>query len=74
MTHAVTVDPGKLAALFAPWNRSDEPGLVVGVSHPAAGTWRAGYGLTSIEIATANTPRARQQVQTLIAAAQRMYL
>ncbi|HZZ69771.1 MAG TPA: serine hydrolase domain-containing protein [Phenylobacterium sp.] len=62
MSHSVKIDPAALTELFAPWNRSDEPGLVVGISHPAAGTWRAGYGLGSIELAMANTPRTRMRI------------
>jgi hypothetical protein len=42
MTATVNIDPAMLAALFEPWNRSDAPGIVVGVSHPQAGSWRAG--------------------------------
>jgi D-aminopeptidase len=62
VSHTVKVDPAALSALFATWNRSDEPGLVVGVSHPAAGTWRAGFGLASTEIAVANGPRTRMRI------------
>lgn len=62
MAHSVTVDEAKLAALFAPWNRTDEPGLVVGVSHPGAGTWRAGYGLASYELPVVNTPRTKMRI------------
>jgi D-aminopeptidase len=59
---SVKIDPKALAELFAPWNRSDEPGLVVGVSHPSAGTWRAGFGLASVELPMANTPRTRMRI------------
>jgi D-aminopeptidase len=59
---SVKIDPGALAELFAAWNRSDQPGVVVGVSHPAAGTWRAGYGLASVELPLANTPRTRMRI------------
>ena len=62
MSPSVKIDPKALAELFAPWNRSDEPGLVVGVSHPSAGTWRAGYGLASVELPMANTPRTRMRI------------
>ncbi|HEX4196250.1 MAG TPA: serine hydrolase domain-containing protein [Caulobacteraceae bacterium] len=62
MQPTVTIDPKAMAALFAPWNRSDEPGVVVGVSHPDAGTWRAGYGLASFELPVVNTPRTRMRI------------
>jgi D-aminopeptidase len=62
VSHSAKIDPAALAGLFASWNRSDEPGVVVGVSHPTAGTWRAGYGLASTELAMANTPRTRMRI------------
>jgi CubicO group peptidase (beta-lactamase class C family) len=62
MSHTVNIDPKALAELFAPWNRTDQPGVVVGVAHPTAGAWRAGYGLTSVEIPLANTPRTRMRI------------
>ena len=62
MGHTVNIDPKALTKLFAVWNRSNEPGVVVGVSHPTAGTWRAAYGLTSIEIPLANTTRTRMRI------------
>jgi CubicO group peptidase (beta-lactamase class C family) len=62
MPHTVTVDAAKLAELFAPWNRTDEPGLVVGVSHADAGRWRAGYGLASYELPMVNTSRTKMRI------------
>jgi D-aminopeptidase len=62
VSHAVKIDPEVLAGLFARWNRTDEPGLVVGVSHPGAGSWRAGYGLASLELPVVNTPRTRMRI------------
>ncbi len=65
MSQTVTIDPKTLAELFAPWNRSDQPGIVVGVSHPSAGTWRAGYGLASLELPIVNTPRTRMRIGSI---------
>jgi CubicO group peptidase (beta-lactamase class C family) len=62
MPHTVTIDEKKLADLFAAWNRSDEPGVVVGVSHPTAGAWRAGFGLASYELPVVNTPRTKLRI------------
>ncbi|HEX4181921.1 MAG TPA: serine hydrolase domain-containing protein [Caulobacteraceae bacterium] len=62
MSQTVAIDPEALAKLFAPWNRTDEPGVVVGVSHPTAGAWRAGYGMASLELPIANTPRIRMRI------------
>ncbi len=53
---------GKLDALFQPWNRSDAPGLVVGVAHRGKPIYRRGYGLSSIEHGTANTPQTKMRI------------
>ncbi len=52
----------KLDELFKPWNRSDAPGLVVGVAHRGQVIYRRGYGLASIEHAKANTPATRMRI------------
>jgi len=52
----------KLDALFAPYNRSDMPGLVVGVAQHGKLLLRKGYGLASIELAVANTPKTRMRI------------
>ncbi|MDP9140418.1 MAG: beta-lactamase family protein [Pseudomonadota bacterium] len=53
---------GKLDALFQPWNRSDAPGLVVGVAHRGETIYRRGFGLSSIEHGTANTPQTKMRI------------
>jgi len=51
-----------LDGLFAPWNRSDAPGLVVGVAQGGEALYRRGFGLASMEQASANTPRTRMRI------------
>src|SRR5580700_367029 len=52
----------QLDALFAPWNRTDEPGLVVGVVKDGALIYRRGFGMASLEHAVANTPKTRMRI------------
>lgn len=52
----------KLDELFKPWNRSDAPGLTVGVAHKGKVIYRHGFGLASIEHAKANTPTTRMRI------------
>ncbi|MGH8506714.1 MAG: serine hydrolase domain-containing protein [Stenotrophobium sp.] len=52
----------KLDELFKPWNRSDAPGLVVGVAHKGKVIYRRGFGLASVEHGTANTPLTRMRI------------
>lgn len=52
----------QLEALFAPYTRSDAPGLVVGVAHEGRALLRKGFGLASIEHAVANTPATRMRI------------
>jgi D-aminopeptidase len=52
----------QLDALFAPWNRTDEPGLVVGVVKDGVLVYRRGFGMASLETAAANTPKTRMRI------------
>lgn len=52
----------KLDVLFQPWNRSDAPGLSVGVAYRGEVVYRRGFGLASIEHATINTPTKRMRI------------
>lgn len=52
----------KLDELFKPWNRSDVPGLVVGVAHRGKVVYRRGFGLASVEQGNANTPLTRMRI------------
>ena len=48
--------------LFASVNRSDAPGLAVGVALQGKTVYRRGFGLASIEHAVANTPATRMRI------------
>jgi D-aminopeptidase len=48
--------------LFQALNRSDAPGLVVGVAQHGKTIYRRGFGLASIEHAVANTPWTRMRI------------
>ncbi|HEX4199036.1 MAG TPA: serine hydrolase domain-containing protein [Caulobacteraceae bacterium] len=52
----------QLDAIFAPWNRTDEPGLVVGVVKDGALVYRRGFGMASLETGAANTPKTRMRI------------
>lgn len=51
-----------LDALFAPWNRSDAPGLAVGIAWAGAPAYRRGFGMASLETAAALTPATRLRI------------
>ncbi len=48
--------------IFQSVDRSDAPGLVVGVAQQGRMVYRRGFGLSSIEHATANTPATRMRI------------
>ena len=52
----------KLDEIFKTVNRSDAPGLVVGVAHHGKVIYRRGFGLASVELGVANTPRTRMRI------------
>jgi len=52
----------RLEAIFAPWARTDEPGVVVGAALDGKPIWRRGFGMASLETAAANTPRTRMRI------------
>ncbi len=52
----------RLDEIFQPWNKSDAPGLVVGIASKGKAIYRRGFGLASIEHATANTPQTRMRI------------
>lgn len=51
-----------LDALFAPWNRSDSPGLAVGIAWAGAPAYRRGFGMASLESGAALTPATRLRI------------
>ena len=51
-----------LDAIFESLNRSDAPGLVVGVAKAGSTVYRRGFGLASIEHGVANTPSTRMRI------------
>lgn len=52
----------KLDALFQPYNRSDSPGLVVGVAQEGSLLYRRAFGLASLELGIANTTATRMRI------------
>jgi CubicO group peptidase (beta-lactamase class C family) len=52
-------DRAKLDALLEPFNRSDKPGLVVGVAANGAPLYRRGLGLANAELPVALSPNMR---------------
>ena len=52
----------RLDAHLARFNRSDAPGLVVGVAREGRALYRKGFGMTSLEHAVANTPATRMRI------------
>ncbi|MFM0151878.1 serine hydrolase domain-containing protein [Paraburkholderia sediminicola] len=48
--------------IFARFNRSDAPGLVVGIAQHGKLLYRRGFGLASVELAVANMPGTRMRI------------
>lgn len=51
-----------LDKLFEPFNRSDAPGLVVGVAKDGKTFYRKSFGMASLELGVANTPQTRMRI------------
>ncbi|WIT13312.1 serine hydrolase [Paucibacter sediminis] len=51
-----------LDGLFEPFNRSDAPGLIVGVARHGRTLYRRGFGLASVELGVANTAWTRMRI------------
>ncbi|WP_435471895.1 serine hydrolase domain-containing protein [Variovorax sp. GB1P17] len=49
-------------ALLQPFNRSDAPGLVIGIAQNGRSLYRRGIGMASLEQGVANTPRTRMRI------------
>ena len=52
----------RLDTLFAPWNRSDTPGLVLGVALEGRTIYRRAFGMASLETRAANTVATRMRI------------
>lgn len=52
----------KVDALFAPWDTSHAPGLVVGIAQRGRTLYRHGFGMASLESAVANSPKTRMRI------------
>jgi CubicO group peptidase (beta-lactamase class C family) len=55
----------RLDAIFQAVNRSDAPGAVVGVTQHGRVLYRKGFGLSSVEHGTANTPATRMRIASI---------
>jgi D-aminopeptidase len=55
----------QLDALFARWDRTDEPGMTVGVVKDGALIYRRGFGMASLETGVANTPKTRMRIGSI---------
>jgi CubicO group peptidase (beta-lactamase class C family) len=51
--------------LFSQWNRSDAPGLAVGVSRCDTELYRRGFGMANLEMAVSITPRTRMRIASI---------
>jgi CubicO group peptidase (beta-lactamase class C family) len=51
-----------LDEIFEAWDRSDAPGMVVGVARQGCVLYRKGFGLASLEHGVANTPATRMRI------------
>ncbi|HTD05668.1 serine hydrolase domain-containing protein [Undibacterium sp.] len=59
---AIKTGAAALDELFQPVNRSDAPGLVVGIARHGKIVYRRGFGLASVELGVANTPTTRMRI------------
>lgn len=55
----------QLDELFQPWNRSDAPGLAVGIARGGNVVYRRGFGMASLESRVAITPRTRMRIASV---------
>lgn len=52
----------EVESLFAPWDTTHEPGLVVGIAHQGRTLYRRGFGMASLETGVANGPATRMRI------------
>jgi D-aminopeptidase len=65
VVQALNVNVSALDEIFAPFNRSNVPGLVVGIAQHGKPLYRRGFGLASLEHAVANTPGTRMRIGSI---------
>ncbi len=52
----------RLDDLFAPWDRTDQPGLTVAVAQYGRRLYERGFGMASLETGRANTPSTKMRI------------
>lgn len=62
VTFCAEIDVAKIDALLEPYNRSDRPGLVVGMALHGKQVYRRGFGLANAELPVALTPDMRLRI------------
>jgi CubicO group peptidase (beta-lactamase class C family) len=65
MSPTFAFDTARIDALLAPHDRSDRPGLVLGVAHRGRPLFRRGVGLASVELPVVLTPSTRLRVASV---------
>jgi D-aminopeptidase len=58
----VTAALAAIDALLAPFQRSDAPGLVIGIAHHGQLLYRRAFGMASLEMGVALTPTSRMRI------------
>ncbi|QBQ99869.1 serine hydrolase domain-containing protein [Paraburkholderia pallida] len=62
MTLEISATTTQLEALLAPFQRTDAPGLVAGITCRGQLLYRRGFGMASLEHGIANTPATRMRI------------
>ena len=62
LTISLDIDLAKLDKIFEPYNRSDQPGLAVGIAHRGLPIYRRGFGLANAELPVALSPGIRMRI------------
>ena len=62
MTIGIEIDSTKLDQIFAPYDRSDAPGVVVGVALGGRPRYRRGFGLASMDLPIVLSPTMRLRI------------
>lgn len=65
MSPTVDIATDRLDALLAPHDRSDRPGVVLGVAHRGRPVYRRGVGLASVELPVVLTPSTRLRMASV---------